>query len=99
MRDLIERRRRQAELFPSGKTLPDICLTVRGTINGSVDGMDDLRLGEAVELLRLTVATWQPSLPHCREIDHAVLALVRATIRYAEANGLTTAAMRREGRP
>jgi hypothetical protein len=99
MRDLIERRRRQAELFPSGKTLPDICLTVRGTIDGSVEGLDDLTLGEAVDLLRLTVATWRPSLADWRGIDDAVLAMVRATVLYAEAHGLTTAAMRREGRP
>ncbi len=83
---IIDRRERQAKLFPDPcLSLPSICLLVRDSLRGSVDGMDYLQIADAVNLLRMAVQTWEPAQPDDMEIEAAILSLIKATLRYATA--------------
>jgi len=81
-----EIKKRQFDLF-GDKTLLEICIDVRHAINGAADAWEPREVAKTRQLLADAVATWEPTSQPCdQEIDDAVLALVKATIRYIELN-------------
>lgn len=75
---------RQRKLFP-GDDLVTICQALRGGVNGSADAWKDKDVKEAVELLKMRLACWEPnSLPIENKVDDAVRCLVAATLELVE---------------
>ena len=83
-------RQKQQELFGQQANIADICLDLRGSLNGSADPLSDNKTLEIISFLKLVVDNWHVSLLESeREIDNAFLQLAIATIRYAEIKTIT----------
>lgn len=74
---LIANRDKQRALFGMEAMLPDICLHIRMSVNGSADPYETDFLKESEAFLRDKVAIWIPGFD---AIDALVLAMVHITI-------------------
>lgn len=70
----------QASQYP-GSTLPEICMDLRGAVNGSCDPCLPHEVRQAVAMLRVRLKTWAPACSHQSEkFDDAVYRMVVATL-------------------
>ncbi len=90
---IISRRIRQQQCYGKWARLPEICLELRGMLNGSNDSVTNIipayRVQETYTFLKMVVETWQPNLSGNRleaQLDDCVLQMVRTTIELVETN-------------
>lgn len=70
----------QERLFGQMTTLPEICLAVRGAVNGAADPWPTEKVDETLVMLRSRLNTWQESSRTYTRVDNAVKEMVLATI-------------------
>lgn len=71
----------QNSLFPE-KTLPDICINFKQSLNGASDPWVEPSVETMREFLNTIIETWDDnSLKEEKEFDNAVLTMVKETIK------------------